>query len=402
MRFPQFIAVTWLALTCTLAPADAQRRVALVIGNDRYANLPAHEQLRKAVNDARAVGGALWQIGFEVISGENLGRRALLARLDEVALRLATGDTVFFFFSGHGVAVDGANYILPADVPAMGSGQIASLTGAAIREEDIVTRLRRSGARVAVMVLDACRNNPFASSGTKGIVGEKGLAPHEPPSGVFTFYAASRGEAALDQLYDGDRNQNSIFTRVLVTALARTDLDLPMLAREVREEVTRLARSVNHAQRPAYYDETSGDRIFLAALGNARPGGGEQSQTAGPAPAPPQGQQIQCGANAKITTGSSQPPRRERGWVLRQLTKGEASRAIRTTQTNLGMDISPDYLDNIRVSVHVEGTQKGASSVVLLPRGLTVRSGSRIEFVPSHLDLSRPCHYVPNLVSGLL
>jgi hypothetical protein len=58
-----------------------------------------------------AVGGALSQIGFEVISGENLGRRALLARLDEVAQRLDTGDTVFFFFSGHGVAVDGANYI---------------------------------------------------------------------------------------------------------------------------------------------------------------------------------------------------------------------------------------------------------------------------------------------------
>jgi hypothetical protein len=265
MQLPQVIAVTWLALICALGPAHAERRVALVIGNDRYANLPANEQLQKAVNDVRAVGTALRLIGFDVIEGENLGRQAVLARIDEASQRLTAGDTVFFFFSGHGVAVDGFNYILPADVPALGTGQITSLTGAAIREEDITAAFLRAGARVAVVVLDACRNNPFAASGTKGVGGEKGLAPHEPPSGVFTFYAASRGESALDRLYDGDRNPNSVFTRVLVPALSRPDLDLPALAREVREEVTRLARSVSHDQRPAYYDETSGDRIFLAA-----------------------------------------------------------------------------------------------------------------------------------------
>jgi hypothetical protein len=386
MRFPQFIAVTWLALVCALSPAHAGKRVALVIGNDRYANLPAHEQLQKAVNDARAVGGALRQIGFEVILGENLGRQALLARLDEAAQRLTTGDTVFFFFSGHGVAVDGANYILPADVPDVGSGQIASLTGTAIKEDDVATRLLRAGAQVAVVVLDACRNNPFASSGTKGIGGEKGLAPHEPPSGVFTLYAASRGEAALDRLYDGDRNPNSVFTRVLVPALARADLDLPMLAREVREEVTRLARSVNHDQRPAYYDETSGDRIFLA--------GRDVEETIDKSP------QIQCGANAKTAAGSLRPP--SRGWVLFHLTKDEASRGIQVTQARNGMHISPDYLDYIRVSVHVDGTREGASTLVLLPRGLTVQNGRRVEFVPAHLDPSRPCHYIPNLVSRLL
>jgi hypothetical protein len=276
MRFLQFIAITWLALMCALAPAHAAKRVALVIGNSRYANLSLNEQLQKAVNDAHAVGTALKQIGFEVISGENLGRQAVLARIDEASQRLTAGDTIFFFFSGHGVAVDGFNYILPADVPAVGSGQFTSLTGAAIKEEDITTAFLRAGARVAVVVLDACRNNPFSASGTKGVGGEKGLAPHEPPSGVFTFYAASRGESALDRLYDGDRNPNSVFTRVLVPALSRPDLDLPALAREVREEVTRLARTVNHAQRPAYYDETSGDRIFLAALapGAAHPAGG--------------------------------------------------------------------------------------------------------------------------------
>jgi uncharacterized caspase-like protein len=149
---------------CALVPVHAEKRVALVIGNDRYANLSANEQLQKTVNDARAVGGALRQIGFDVIAGENLGRQALLARLDEAAQRLTTGDTVFFFFSGHGVAVNGANYILPVDVPAIGSGQLASLTGAAVKEEDITDRFLGAGARVTVVVLDACRTNPFGRS----------------------------------------------------------------------------------------------------------------------------------------------------------------------------------------------------------------------------------------------
>jgi uncharacterized caspase-like protein len=264
MRFPGIILTAGLVLACALTPACAEKRVALVIGNDRYPNLSSTEQLQKAVNDARSVGTALKQIGFDVVLGENLGRQALLARLDDAAQRLAPGDTAFFFFSGHGIAVDGTNYILPADIPTIAAGQIASLTGAAIREEDITSRFLRAGALVTIVVLDACRNNPFSGSGAKGIGGERGLAPHEPPSGVFTLYAASRGETALDRLYDGDRNPNSIFTRALLPALARPGLDLPGLALEVRKEVTRLAHTINHTQRPAYYDETSGDRIFLA------------------------------------------------------------------------------------------------------------------------------------------
>jgi peptidylprolyl isomerase len=279
VRFSRLVAA-WLALMCAGAAAHAEKRVALVIGNERYANLPTNEQLQKAVSDARAVGSALRQIGFDVVAGENVGRQALIDRLDEASRRVSAGDTAFFFFSGHGVAVDGANYILPADVPIVGAGQITRLTGAAVREEDITSAFQRAGARVTVVVLDACRNNPFGTSGTKGVGGEKGLAPHEPPGGVFTFYAASRGEAALDRLYEGDRNPNSVFTRALLPALARPDLDLPALAVEVREEVSRLARTVDHAQRPAYYDETNGGRIFLGRLPGAAP-----SQTP-PAPVP--------------------------------------------------------------------------------------------------------------------
>jgi uncharacterized caspase-like protein len=143
-----------------MALGHAEKRIALVIGNDRYANLQADEQLRKAVNDARAVGDALAGLGFEVIRGDNLGRQAMVDKFDELTQRLSPGDTAFVFFSGHGVTIGGGNYILPADVPNVAVGQETRLARAALGETDIVSDLQNRGVRVAVVVLDACRNNP--------------------------------------------------------------------------------------------------------------------------------------------------------------------------------------------------------------------------------------------------
>jgi formylglycine-generating enzyme required for sulfatase activity len=271
-----------LALACVLAPAHAEKRVALVIGNDRYANLPAHEQLRKAVNDARAVGGALRQIGFEVMSGENVGRQALVDKLDAFAQRLAKGDTAFFFFSGHGVALAGFNYILPSDMPDIEANQDVRLARAALAEHDIVADLQERGVRVAVVVLDACRTNPFGRSGARGAGGEKGLAPPPQVKGMFSLYAASSGQAARDRLSDDDRSPNSVFSRVLVPALTKPGLDLTALAFEVREEVARVASNAGYVQEPSYYDGTIGGRVYLAGL---PPAG--QPGTAGVRPAPP-------------------------------------------------------------------------------------------------------------------
>jgi hypothetical protein len=256
-------------------------RVALVIGNNSYANLPATAQLLTAVNDAHAVGRALRQIGFDVVSGENLSRRALVQKLDEATRRLSPGDTAFFFYSGHGVAVDTVNYVLPADIPDLATGR-AGLVSTAVSEGDIRAAFARRGALV-VMVFDACRNNPLAVAGRErglqlrewptavsdnrrgiGPGRERGLVPPPSPTGVFTIYSASQGEAALDRLSDDDTNPNSVFTRVLVPALTRPGLDLAALAITVRDKVTQLAKSVGHVQRPSYYDETTGGRIFLA------------------------------------------------------------------------------------------------------------------------------------------
>jgi hypothetical protein len=266
VRFPGLIAAVWLTLVSAGTASYAEKRVALVIGNDRYVNLPEHEQLHKAVNDEQAVGTVLRQIGFDVISGENLGRAALVDRLDELMRRLSPGDTAFFFFSGHGVALDGVNYILPADVPDIAAGQDVRLKGAALTEQYIISELASRGVRVAVVVLDACRTNPFGRSGTRGVGGDKGLAPPPQVKGVFSLYAASGGQAARDRLSDDDPNPNSVFSRVLVPLLKKPGLDLRDLAFEVREEVAQIAQAAGYDQRPAYYDETIGGRIYLAGL----------------------------------------------------------------------------------------------------------------------------------------
>ena len=263
MRLFAAVLAALFALVFGTASGFAERRVALVVGNDRYPNLTDREQLQKAVSDARAVGAAFRQLGFEVIAGENLTRQQFVNRLDQLVYRLSPGDVAAFFFSGHGVALEGMNYILPSDVPDLQSGQEIRLKGAAYAEQDIIDELRRRGVRVAVVVLDACRTNPLGRVGAKSLGGEKGLAAPREVAGVFSLYAASPGQAALDRLSDGDPDPNSVFTRVLVPALTRRGVDLIEMAKQVQEEVARLARTVQHDQLPAYLDRVQG-REYLA------------------------------------------------------------------------------------------------------------------------------------------
>ena len=101
-----------LLLMCA-SPAQA-KRVALVIGNNQYENIP---NLQKAVNDARALGRTLKDLDVELITAENLTRRAMNQKLQEFAAKLGRGDEALFFFAGHGVQIDGQNFLLPTDIP---------------------------------------------------------------------------------------------------------------------------------------------------------------------------------------------------------------------------------------------------------------------------------------------
>jgi hypothetical protein len=245
--------------------AHAENRIALVIGNDRYPNLPAGQQLSKAANDANAIGDALQRIGFTVIRGLNLNRQGMVDRLFEFTQKIAPGDTALLFYAGHGVAIAGGNYLLPTDVQLANVGEESRVRNMAIGEADMIADIEDRKPRVAVLVLDACRDNPFRQPGvTRSLGGERGLSRGQEAQGVFAIYSAGFGQSALDSLGANDSSPNSVFTRALVPALARTDTHLADIIIDVREQVAKLAATVGHQQSPAYYDQTSGGRLFLA------------------------------------------------------------------------------------------------------------------------------------------
>jgi hypothetical protein len=240
--------------------APASRRRALVIGVDGYTNL---ESLQKARNDAQAVSNTLNDLGFDVLTLYDASRREINSAVSTLAGQIEPGDEVLFYFAGHGIEVDGRNYLLPSDVPVVNYGDESFLTGESIPAGRILDTFQRKGARTTIMVLDACRNNPFSVDGKRSVGGSRGLVRMEPPEGAFILYSAGAGQTALDRLSDDDSNPNSVFTRALLPRLQEQGMSLHDLAKQVRRDVQKLAASVNHEQFPAYYDQMSGD-MFLS------------------------------------------------------------------------------------------------------------------------------------------
>jgi hypothetical protein len=259
MRSLRRAGLVLAALIVATVPAHAEKRLALVVGNDFYQNVPA---LSKAVTDASAIASALRKLDFVVTVAENQSRQAMSEALLAFDGAIAPGDTVFFFFAGHGFEVRGTNYLLPIDVPAATEGQEDLVQDASFAVDRIVERLQAHGARTAILVLDACRNNPFERAGTRAIGGLGGLAPIIPPEGVFILFSAGAKQTALDALSQSDPDPNSVFTRNFVRELASPNLTMVQLAKRTQAEVKELAANARHDQTPAYYDEIVGDFVL--------------------------------------------------------------------------------------------------------------------------------------------
>jgi hypothetical protein len=235
--------------------AKAQGRLALVVGNDAYMNVP---KLERAVNDSKEVARSLRALGFEVIVATDVNRRDLVQRLDEFSQRVQNGDLALFYYAGHGIEIRGTNYILPVDMPAVRDGQETLITSEALPTEKIVSDIQDRGARTFVMILDACRDNPFKRPGTRGVGGVRGLALASPPEGVFVLYSAGVGQAALDRLSNADVDPNSVFTRVFLKEIANPGATMVEIAKATQVQVRALALGVEHVQVPAYYDQVIG------------------------------------------------------------------------------------------------------------------------------------------------
>ena len=264
------LAVTSLAIcvAAVAAPAYAEKRVALVVGNNDYKNVP---KLLKAVNDARTMGDTLKQLGFTVMVAENQNRQAFSQTLLAFDKSVEAGDTAFFFYAGHGFEIAGQNFLLPTDVPAATEGQEELVRDASVLADRIIERLQNRKVRTAILVFDACRNNPFERAGTRAVAGGGGLAPMtQLPEGVFSIFSAGPRQTALDRLSNDDANPNSVFTRTFAKQLTEPGANLVQVAQRTRRLVSEMAETVRHKQIPVYFDQMVDD-VFLNGVSKGPP-----------------------------------------------------------------------------------------------------------------------------------
>lgn len=243
-------------------PAQATQRFALVIGIDDYVALA---DLRKARNDATAVAQSLEYLGIDVSLLLDPERRRISRAISDMIARTGPGDEVLFYFAGHGIQIDGRNFLIPADAPAAKPGDEAFLMAESIPVDQVMETLKSRGAATAVLILDACRDNPFPRNGTRAVGSGRGLAPVVAVEGSFILYSAGAGQTALDRLSDADTDPNSVFTRNLLPYLEEPDRPLQEIVRDLRTKVEAQAAAIGHRQRPAYYDELTGDYLLAAA-----------------------------------------------------------------------------------------------------------------------------------------
>ena len=262
MRHRLFTAVLFFALS--VIPASAEKKLALVIGINNYLEIP---KLEKAVGDAQAIGQTLSSLGYQVTTALDMDRRGLNLALSKLYASVEPGDTVLVHYSGHGVQIENDNYLLPADVPAPTDGNAELLKSESLRLLTLIETLGQKGAGARILIIDACRDNPFATGGKRSIGGTRGLANVATDKGTFIMYSAGAGQAALDRLGESDVTTTSVYTRVLLSRLKDPTIKLRDLAASVRDEVEKMGKSVGHDQRPAYYDDLPADFSLAPSSG---------------------------------------------------------------------------------------------------------------------------------------
>jgi hypothetical protein len=261
-----------VAFLLMLAPAKAEKRVALVVGNTHYEHSPA---LSNPVNDANDIAAVLKRLGFEVLLGLDLDKRAFDLKVRDFARTLNDADTALFFYAGHGLQLSLQNYLIPVDA-AIESEPDLDFEGVRL---DLVLKhmeLDREG-KTNIVFLDACRDNPFTENlartmGTRAISVGHGLAPVQTGVGTFIAYSTQPGNVAAD-----GAGRNSPFAAALKRHITEPGRDLTAIMIEVRKDVLEETRG---RQVPWDHSALTQDFYFdLASASGSVPKGTTQSPT---------------------------------------------------------------------------------------------------------------------------
>src|SRR6201997_5535260 len=222
------------SLFCVLFTAHsalADKRVAFVVGNGAYKNVA---QLPNPPIDAKAMAGVLRNVGFEVVEGTNLTRDKMTEKLLDFGKRAQGADVAVFFYAGHGIAISGTNYLLPVDADIKSEMDVK--LGAAINI-DLTLDQTMGDAKVKLVFLDACRDNPFAAkikqTATRSVSVGTGLAEMKSGEGTLIAFATGPGQTALD----GQEGTNSPFTRALIAHITTPGVEIQQAMTEVRAQV---------------------------------------------------------------------------------------------------------------------------------------------------------------------
>lgn len=251
------LAASVVAGALMALPATAQKRVALVIGNSAYQHATA---LANPANDAGDMSAALKELGFEVILGLDLDKRAFDARVRDFSRALPDAETGVFYYAGHGLQVVGRNYLVPVDAQLQSERDLdfeASSLDFILKQME----LDRDG-KTSIVFLDACRDNPLAgnlarSMGTRSAGVGRGLAQVQAGVGTFVAYSTQPGNVALD-----GQERNSPFTAALATSIREPGRNLTSVMIDVRKKV--LAATAGK-QVPWDHSALTGDFYFHLA-----------------------------------------------------------------------------------------------------------------------------------------
>jgi len=218
-----------VALVAQLAYADAEPRLALLIGNSTYKASP----LANPVNDVRLMESVLKESGFSVIKAENASIREMRRLVRDFGDKLkASGGVGLFYFAGHGVQVRGENFLVSTDSDIRNEDEVADDS---VNANVILEKMQGAGNRMNLIVLDACRNNPFAVKSRSAMAG---LANMSAPSGSLVAYSTAPGAVASD-----GRGQNGLYTEQLAKIIRQPGLPIEEVFKQVRVAVRRESKN---------------------------------------------------------------------------------------------------------------------------------------------------------------